>query len=77
MGGMTEFELNLFASMLQLLPQLLHDHPYSIYELAQESAKQLGQPVYEVMTPLAEALHDMCKKGTLSYDRATKQVILT
>lgn len=75
--GMTDFELNLFASLLQLLPELLRDHPYSIYELAQESAKKLGQPVCEVMTPLAEALHEMCDEGVLCYNRSTKQVILS
>lgn len=76
MIGMTEFELNLFASMMQLVPQLLHDHPYGIYELAQESAKQLGQPLCEVITPLSEALHEMVQEGKLTYDRTNKRVVL-
>ncbi len=73
---MTEFELNLFLSMLQLLPDLLKIHSYSIFDLAQECSRQLHEPIYEVMTPLTEALNEMSKKGTLTYNHSTHQVVL-
>jgi hypothetical protein len=73
---MTEFEFNLFISIVQILPDLLKAHPYSIFGLAQECSHQLKQPLYEVMTPLTEALNEMSKTGTLKYDHCTHEVIL-
>lgn len=73
---MNEFELGLFSSLLQVLPQILSDHPCGLYELAQEAAKQLHQPIQEVLTPFTEALNTLSKAGTVHYDRQHNQVYL-
>lgn len=72
---MTEYELTIFASMLQVLPELLKAHPYGIFELAREFSKQLGEPINEVMTPLSEALQLLAENGTLTYDRPHNWVL--
>jgi hypothetical protein len=73
---MNEFDLALFSAIVQILPELLKDHPYGVYELARDLARQLHQPICEVMTPLTEALHEMAKTGELSYNRATNQMTI-
>lgn len=73
---MNELELALCASMLRILPELLNDRPHGLYELAQECSLHLHQPVCEIMNPLAVALREMLRHGTLSYDRTTNRIAL-
>lgn len=73
---MTEFELTLFASMVQLMPELLHAHSYGIYELAEEFSKKLGEPVNEILTPFSATLRTLSEDGKVVYDRANNQVML-
>ncbi len=73
---MTEFELTLFASMLQLMPELLQVHSYGIYELAEEFSQQLGEPLYEILTPFSATLQELSQDGQVIYDRTKNQVML-
>ncbi|MDJ0735682.1 MAG: hypothetical protein QNJ47_16745 [Nostocaceae cyanobacterium] len=73
----TEFDINVSTLMVQLVPELLRERPYGIYELAQEFSQKLKQPICSLIAPLSETLNDMSKNGKLSYDRDTHHMILT
>lgn len=73
---MANIDRVLYTSLTQLLPELLHDHPYGIYELAQECAKRMNQPLCETMTALGEALNDLSQCGTIIYDRRNNSLAL-
>ncbi|MGK7891920.1 MAG: hypothetical protein AB4042_21545 [Leptolyngbyaceae cyanobacterium] len=73
---MTEFEQNLFSSMIKLVPELLKVHSYGVYELAQEFSNRLEEPLYEVMTPLTITLEKLTHDGQVVYDRTNNQIML-
>ncbi|NEQ99467.1 MAG: hypothetical protein F6K30_22645 [Cyanothece sp. SIO2G6] len=73
---MTEFEQNLFSSMIKLVPELLKVHSYGVYELAQEFSSRLEEPLYEVMTPLTITLETLTNNGEVVYDRMNNQIML-
>jgi hypothetical protein len=73
---MSDIDLVLCASLVQLLPELLRDHPYGIYELAQECANRLNEPLCETMTSLGEALQELTQRGEIAYDRTENVLIL-
>ncbi len=64
------------ASLQQLVVTLLTQHAYSICDLAQECARQLHEPMCEIMTPLADSLCEMMDGGRVHYDRQQHLVIL-
>jgi hypothetical protein len=66
----------LMTSIHQLVPNLLKDHAYGVYELAQECARQLHEPVCEIMTPFCDSLKEMVDCGELHYDRQHNLVCL-
>jgi hypothetical protein len=70
------YESVLMSSIRQLLPSLLKEHAYGVYELAQECARQLHEPLCEIMTPLCDSLCEMVDCGELKYDRQHNQVAL-
>ncbi len=72
---MTEYEMAIFASILGTLPEILKAHPYGIGELAREFSQRLEKPLYEIMTPLAEALQALTKQGEIIYDRPHNWVL--
>jgi hypothetical protein len=74
---MSDIDIALCASLIQLLPELLRDHPYGIYELAQECARRLNQPLCETMTPLGEALSELAQNGQIIYDRNSNALVLS
>jgi hypothetical protein len=70
------YESNLMAHIRRLLPALLKDHAYGVCELAQECARQLHEPLCEIMTPFSDSLCEMVNCGELKYDRQHNQVAL-
>ena len=60
----------------QLVPQLLKDHSYGMYELAQACAQQLHAPICEIMPSFGDSLHKMVNRGDVHYDRQHNQVFL-
>lgn len=73
---MADIDLILSASLTQLLPELLRDHPYGLYELAQECASRMNQPICETMTALGEALNELSQRGQIHYDRHNNSLLL-
>jgi hypothetical protein len=67
----------LMETFHQLVPTLLKEHAYGVYELAQTCAQQLHEPLCEIMTPFCDSLYDMVNNGELCYDRQRNQVQLT
>ena len=72
----TEFDVKVYTLMVQLVPEMLREHPYGIYELAEEFSHKLKQPIYSLIAPLSETLNHMSKNGKLSYDRDTHHMAL-
>ena len=68
---------DLMATIHQLLPALLKDHTYGVYELAQACAQQLHEPLCEIMTPFCDSLCAMVNNGELCYDRQHNLVLLS
>ncbi len=64
------------ARLYQLVPQLLKDHSYGMYELAQACAQQLHEPICEIMPSFSDSLHKMVNRGEVHYDRQHNQVFL-
>lgn len=73
---MADIDLVLYVSLTQLLPELLRDHPYGIYELAKECSKRMNQPLCETMTALGEALNELAQRGKITYDRRNNFLVL-
>ncbi len=73
---MADIDFVLYASLTQLLPELLRDHPYGLYELAQECANRLNQPICQTMTALGEALNELSQRGQIHYDRRKNSLAL-
>ncbi|MEB3211568.1 MAG: hypothetical protein VKL39_09435 [Leptolyngbyaceae bacterium] len=73
---MNEFDLALFSSLMQVLPQILSHHPCGLYELAQEAAQQIHAPVQDVLVPFNEALTTLKEAGKIYYDRDHNQLSL-
>jgi hypothetical protein len=71
---MNEFDLALFASLMQVLPQILSQHPCGLYELAQEAAQTIHYPIQDVLTPFNEALIELKQSGQILYDRDHNQL---
>ena len=67
---------DLMTNIRQLVPSLLKDHVYGIYDLAQACSQQLHQPICEIMTPFSNSLREMVNCGELRYDRQHNQVLL-
>jgi len=67
----------LMETLHKLVPTLLKEHAYGVYELAQVCAQQLHEPLCEIMTPFCDSLYDMVNNGELCYDRRHNQVQLT
>lgn len=65
---------DLSNTIRQIVPDLLQEHAYGIYDLAQTCAQQVHAPVCEVLTPLAEALCELASGGRVHYDRQANQV---
>lgn len=61
-------ETSMSLSLLQVLPDRLKNHAYSIVELAQLMAQEFECPLCEVMTPLGEALFELTEQQAISYD---------
>ncbi len=65
----------LMAKIRQLVPGLLQDHAYGVYELARECAHQLHEPICEMIMPFYNSLNEMVDCGELHYDRQHNQVL--
>jgi hypothetical protein len=65
----------LMVQIRQLVPALLQDHAYGVYELALECAQQLHEPLCEMITPFYDSLTEMVDCGELHYDRQHNQVL--
>lgn len=74
---MNDFDLTLFALIVQSLPDLLRDHPYGLYELANAFSSRFKLPIYEILTPLTEALQTKAQTGEVVYNPDINQVCLT
>ncbi len=72
----TSVDITITASIHQLLPTLLKDHAYGVYELAQACAQQIHEPLCEIMTPFCDSLCEMVNSGELCYDRQHNLVLL-
>lgn len=72
----TSSDTALLNTIHQLVPTLLKEHAYGVYELAQACAQQLHEPLCEIMTPFCDSLCDMVNNGELCYDRQHNQVQL-
>lgn len=73
---MNEFDLALFSSLMQVLPQILSQHPCGIYELAQEAAQQIHYPIQDVLTPFSEAISALKQSGQIDFDRQHNQLCM-
>lgn len=73
----TASDTTLMNTLHQLVPTLLKEHAYGVYELAQVCAQQLHEPLCEIMTPFCDNLCDMVKSGELCYDRQHNLVLLS
>ena len=69
-------DLSLMDALHELVPTLLKNHAYGVYDLAQACAQQLHAPLCEIMTPFCDSLCDMVEKGELYYDRQHNQVLV-
>ena len=69
-------ESPLAMSLVQVLPERLKSHSYSMIELAQELAQEFECPVCEILTPMGEALQELVLLHKVDFDRGHKQVVL-
>ena len=67
---------DLMTHIRQLVPSLLKDHVYGVYELARECSRRLHEPICEIMTPFNDSLCEMVSCGELHYDRQHNQIFL-
>lgn len=66
----------LMSSLRYLLPVLLKDHAYGLYELAETCAVKLHEPTCEIMTVFSDCLCELVDCGLLNYDRQNNRVLL-
>ena len=69
-------DTELMAKLYQLVPQLLKDHSYGMYELAQECSRYLRAPICEIIPSFGDSLHEMVHSGEIHYDRQHNLVVL-
>ncbi|MEO1094123.1 MAG: hypothetical protein AAFX01_04405 [Cyanobacteria bacterium J06638_28] len=69
-------ESPLAFSLLQMLPERLQRHSYSILELAQELAQEFECPLCEILTPVSEALVELEAHHQIQFDNQRKQILL-
>lgn len=69
-------ESPLAISLLQMLPERLQQHSYSILELAQEFAQEFECPLCEILTPISEALVALEALHQIQFDSQRKQILL-
>lgn len=67
---------DLMTNIRQLVPSLLKDHVYGVYELARECSRQLHEPICEILVPFSDSLREMVNQGELHYDRQNNHVFL-
>lgn len=63
-------------SLVQILPERLRAHSYTIIGLAQEIAQEFECPLCEVLTPMGEALMELMRQHQIKFDHAHKQIML-
>ncbi|WP_130199538.1 hypothetical protein [Leptolyngbya iicbica] len=69
-------ESPLAIALRQELPKRLKAHSYTIIDLAQEIAQDLGCPLCEVLTPVSEALMELVAQHQVEFDPSCRRVIL-
>ena len=69
-------ESSLALSLVELLPERLKAHSYSIMGLAQEMSQELECPLCEILTPMGEALVELATLHQIRYDHTQKHVML-
>ena len=69
-------ESSLALSLVQLLPERLQAHSYTIMGLAQEIAQEFECPLCEILTPMGEALTELAEQHRIKFDRSRKQIML-
>ncbi len=73
----TTSDTELMSGICQLVPRLLKEHPYGMYELARECSRDLHAPIYEIIPLFGDSLHKLVNCGEVQYDRQHNLVFLT
>ncbi|MEO0826078.1 MAG: hypothetical protein AAFW84_01375 [Cyanobacteria bacterium J06635_15] len=63
-------------ALVQVLPERLKAHSYTIIGLAQEIAQEFECPLCEILTPMGEALMALAAEHQVRFDRNRKQIML-
>ncbi|MGF1524868.1 MAG: hypothetical protein ACFBSF_21290 [Leptolyngbyaceae cyanobacterium] len=66
----------LAMSLVQVVPERLKAHSYTIIGLAQEVAQEIECPLCEVLDPMSEALAELVARHQIRFDRSQKQIVL-
>ena len=69
-------ESQLAATLKNLLPHRLQEHPWRILELAQELAQEFDCSLCEILTPMGEALAELTAAHSIKFDAAEKALTL-
>ena len=69
-------ESPLAMSLLQVVPERLKAHSYTLVGLAQEIAQELECPLCEVLDPMSEALMELVARHQIRFDHNQKQIVL-